>query len=214
MATKKQPIIAFGAHPDDIEIGMGGTIKRLADQGHRVITCIATLPNTCSKRKKEAQNAALLLGADKVLFLDLPGASFGFNRKTVGVIDKLLEQHSPSSVFTHWNGDSHQDHLHVTNCVLAGARHNHFNVYMYEQTIPGGITHLHFKPQLYIDVSDHIEHKINSILAHKSQVKKYGDGWIEGVRGRAMHRGYQIKVPFAEAFEVIKIKEDTGLFSL
>jgi len=209
---KQKPIIVFGAHPDDVEIGMAGTIKKLTAGGRDVVACVATIPNQKLIRKKESERAAEILGTNQIL-LDMPIMQFGFNRKTIGIIDKILTKYNPRSVFTHWVGDSHQDHINLTSCVLAAARHNHFNVYMYEQTIPGGITHVSFRPQLFIDISPHIEDKIKAIKAHKSQCEKYGDGWIEGLRGRAAHRGYQIKTLFAEAFEVVKIKED-GSFIL
>lgn len=75
---------------------------------------------------------------------------------------------------------------------------------MYEQTIPGGIVPYGFRMQSLIDISDVIDLKLNSILAHKSQVDSNGDWWLYGIEGRAMYRGYQINVKFAEAFEVIK----------
>jgi N-acetylglucosamine malate deacetylase 1 len=204
-------IIVFGAHPDDIEIGMGGSIKKLTAAGKHVIACVGSIPNNKQLRGKEVQAAAKILGVSDVVYLYTSPHHLNFDRKTIGKIDALLEKHRPVSLFTHSAVDSHQDHLNLTNCVLAAGRHNHFNIYMYEQAIPGGITHGMFRPQLYIDITTSIEDKIQSIQAHKSQVDKYGQGWINGVRGRAMHRGYQIKTDFAEAFEVVKIKESTGL---
>ncbi|OGZ47218.1 MAG: hypothetical protein A3J54_01270 [Candidatus Ryanbacteria bacterium RIFCSPHIGHO2_02_FULL_45_13b] len=203
-------ILVFGAHPDDVEIGMGGTIKKLSEK-HKVITCIASLPNKTQTRKKETASAAQILGVETVRHLALSPHTFGFNRETIKKIDALIETYRPQNVFTHWIGDSHQDHTYLTQCVFAAARHNHFNVLMYEQAIPGGITHTTFRPQLFVDISFQLEDKIKSILAHKTQHKKYGDGWIQGVRGRAMHRGYQIKTVAAEAFEIVKIKEDLRL---
>ena len=108
--------------------------------------------------------------------------------------------------------DSHQDHVNVTRCVIAATRKNDFNVYMYEQTIPGGITPAAFRAQFLIDISQHIDNKMTSIKAHASQLMRNGDWWVEGIRGRAMYRGYQIRTQYAEAFEIIKIKDDTGLF--
>jgi len=210
---KQNSIIAFGAHPDDIEIGLGGTLKRLSQNSREIIMVIATIPNQKEIRRKESENAARMLGVSRLIHVNIPLDDFGFNRKTIGEIDDLLNRHQPSTVFTHWRGDSHQDHVNLTSCVLAGARHNHFNVYMYEQTIPGGITDASFRPQLFIDITPHLEDKIKSIKLHASQCAKYGDGWLEGLRGRAAHRGYQIKTKFAEAFEVVKIKEDTALFT-
>jgi hypothetical protein len=49
-----------------------------------------------------------------------------------------------------------------------------------------------------------IDTKINSILTHKSQVVIKGEWWLYGIKGRAMYRGYQINVKYAEAFEVVK----------
>lgn len=207
----QNPIIVFGAHPDDIEIGMGGTVKKLTAGGKRVISCIASIPNQVKTRRKETNAAAKVLGVREVVYLSLPKHDLGFNRKTVGAIDRIIEKFQPRSVFTHWVGDSHQDHIHLTHAVLAACRHNHFNVYMYEQTIPGGITYATFRPQLFIDISPYIDDKIKSIQAHKTQCGKYGDGWADGLKGRAMHRGYQIKTGFAEAFEIVKVKEDIGI---
>ena len=204
---EQRTILVFGAHPDDVEIGMGGTIKKLSEN-NRIITCIACVPNQSLVRKKETAAAARILGIHSVRHLALSPHTFGFNRQTIKTVDTIIETCKPYTVFTHWVGDSHQDHVHLTQCVLAAARHNHFNVLMYEQAIPGGITHETFRPQLFVDIADHLEHKVASIQAHKTQLAKYGNGWIQGVRGRAMHRGYQIKAAAAEAFEIVKIKED------
>ena len=60
-------ILVFGAHPDDLEIGMGGTISKLITLGYNVIMVIATLPNFTSsdkkdERKLEAKSSATILG--------------------------------------------------------------------------------------------------------------------------------------------------------
>jgi LmbE family N-acetylglucosaminyl deacetylase len=115
-------------------------------------------------------------------------------------------------VFTHWSEDSHQDHVNVTRCVISATRKNDFNVYMYEQAIPGGITPGAFRAQYLVDISDVIHEKMESVRAHGSQMQRNGEWWLEGIRGRAMYRGYQIQAQYAEAFEIVKIKDDTNLF--
>ena len=55
-----------------------------------------------------------------------------------------------------------------------------------------------------MDISDQIETKLNSILAHESQIEKHGLDWVDGVKGRAKLHGYQIKSDYAETFEVVK----------
>ncbi|MBI3074950.1 MAG: PIG-L family deacetylase [Parcubacteria group bacterium] len=210
---QKQPILIFGGHPDDIEIGAGGTARKLAAMRREVIVCVSTIPEQyqIALRKKEAANAGKVLGAAKVLFLPVPLKKLGFNRETIGALDKLLAHYSPSAVFTHSLGDSHQDHLALTNSLLSAARRNDFSVFMYEQIIPGGVTTVPFRPHLFVDISAHIDDKIKAIETHKSQVKKYGENWIESIRGRAVMRGAQIGTKYAEAFEVVKIRESTNL---
>jgi LmbE family N-acetylglucosaminyl deacetylase len=75
---------------------------------------------------------------------------------------------------------------------------------MYEQTIPGGVVPYAFQPQMFVDISDTIDIKMNSVCSHESQVIANGEWWEYGVKGRAMYRGYQIHKKYAEAFEVIK----------
>ena len=205
-------VIVFGAHPDDIEIGMAGTIRRLSAAGNDVYSVIATIPDDRETRVAEAREAARVLGIKEVILLPLTVEELGYNRTTVGAIDAIIRQLNPHSVFTHWLEDSHQDHVNVTHCVIAATRKNDFNVYMYEQTIPGGITPAAFRAQYIIDVSNVINEKMEAIRCHGSQIPRNGDWWVEGVRGRAMYRGYQIRARYAEAFEIIKIKNDTDLF--
>src|SRR5262249_52502586 len=76
---------------------------------------------------------------------------------------------------------------------------------MYEQTTPGGVVPGGFKAQSFVDVSAQMDRKRESILVHRTQIAvNGGDWWLEGVRGRAMYRGYQMNVRYAEAFEVVK----------
>lgn len=208
---QKRPILIFGAHPDDLEIGMGGTARNLAAAGRGVIACVATVPNQAAIRKKEAAAAAKILGARTLIFLPVPFKKFGFNRETIGMIDALISRVSPSAIFTHSLGDSHQDHLALTNSILSATRRNDASVFMYEQIIPGGITPVPFHPHLFVNISAHIDDKIKAIEVHKSQVKKYGGDWPESIRGRAVMRGHQIQVKYAEAFEVVKMRENGEL---
>ncbi|MGV8115803.1 PIG-L deacetylase family protein [Methanothrix soehngenii] len=196
-------IVVFGAHPDDMEIGMGGTIAKYTQAGHNVYMVLAEIPNNKEQRLSEAKKASRILGAN-FLFLDMNPDDLVYSRKIVRNFDAIITKYSPDVVYTHWNHDSHQDHVIVTESVIAATRKNNCSLYMYEQTIPGGIVPYGFRMQSLIDISDVIDLKLNSILAHKSQVDSNGDWWLYGIEGRAMYRGYQINVKFAEAFEVIK----------
>ena len=196
-------ILVFGAHPDDMEIGMGGTIAKHTNKGDKVLMVVVTVPNQKEVRKKESKNAARVLGAE-LKILDLNPEELVFDRKLVREFDKIIESFKPDVIYTQWNNDSHQDHNFVANAAIASSRKNECSVYMYEQTIPGGIGPNGFRAQLYINISNEIELKLRSVEAHKSQLKLYGNDWSYGIKARAQFRGYQINTKFAEAFEVIK----------
>ena len=196
-------VLAFGAHPDDIEVGMGGTIARYSKNKYDVIMVIAAIPNKREIRWKEAENAAKKLDAE-LLILDVDPDRMIFSRELVRRFDEVIREQSPDIVYTHWTHDSHQDHIAVANAVIAATRKNNCSLYMYEQTIPGGIVPYGFRTQSFVDISEVIDTKIDSIMAHESQVGMNGEWWLYGVKGRAMYRGYQINVKYAEAFEVVK----------
>ena len=171
-------ILVFGAHPDDIEIGMGGTITKLAKLGYDVIMVIATLPNFTiadkkDERKLEAISSASILGCKSPEFLDLSQEDIVFGRRMVSLIDSLIKKYKTTSVYTQWIGDSHQDHQILTQSVIAASR-NVNNLYMYETTIPGGLTEKAFRPQLFIDVTNEMENKIKSLKYFKSKNLRCG----------------------------------------
>lgn len=201
-------ILVFGAHPDDLEIGMGGTISKLVTLGYNVIMVIATLPNFTSvdkkeERKSEAQSSATILGCTTPKFLDLQPKEIMFGRKMINLIDSLIKKFNPRTVFTQWIGDSHQDHQILTQSVIAASRDIN-NLYMYETTIPGGITEKSFRPQLYVDITKEIENKKQSLQCFKSQIPRCGPFWIDAIIGRSIYRGYQMNTKYAEAFEIVK----------
>ena len=155
--SHRKAVVVFGAHPDDVEIGMAGTISRLAAAGNDVFVCVASIPNDRERRMTETLEAARIMGVKDVIFMSIRAEELGYNRKTIGAIDNIVRSLNPHSIFTHWAEDSHQDHVNLTRCVIAATRKNHFNVYMYEQTIPGGITPAAFRAQYLVDVSGFVE---------------------------------------------------------
>ncbi|MGZ5546611.1 MAG: PIG-L deacetylase family protein [Nitrososphaeraceae archaeon] len=201
-------ILVFGAHPDDIEIGMGGTITKLVKLGHDVIMVIATLPNFTiadnkDERKLEAISSATILGCDSPEFLDLAQEDIVFGRRMVTLVDSLIKKYNTSTVYTQWIGDSHQDHQILTQSVIAASRDVN-NLYMYETTIPGGLTEKAFRPQLYVDITKEMENKTKSLKCFKSQNLRCGPFWIDAIVGRSIYRGYQMNTKYAEVFEIVK----------
>jgi N-acetylglucosamine malate deacetylase 1 len=202
-------ILVFGAHPDDLEIGMGGTIAKLSAMGYEVQPIIATLPNfvksdTKEGRKTESMLSAKVMGCKPPVFLDLSPDEMIFGRKFITLIGSLVTKYKPDSVFTQWYGDSHQDHQILTKSVISACR-DQDNLFMYETTIPGGITENSFRPQLFVDISETLDTKKNALECFESQFVRCGEIWIPAIIGRCSYRGYQINSKYAEAFEVVKV---------
>jgi N-acetylglucosamine malate deacetylase 1 len=207
--SDKRTILIFGAHPDDIEIGMGGTVAKLAGSGYDVKLVIATLPDfietdTKEARRHEAIMSAKIMNCKSPDFLDLSPDEMVFGRKFVTRIDELVRKSKPQAIFTQWIGDSHQDHQALTRTVLAASRDS-TDIFMYETTIPGGITESAFRPQLYVDITNTLSIKSQALDCFTSQKIRCGDLWIDAVIGRSSYRGYQMNTRYAEAFEVIRI---------
>ncbi len=207
--SKGESVVAFGAHPDDIEIGMGGTIAKLSALGYDIKLVVATLPNfiktdTKEERRNESIMSAKVMGCKIPEFLDLGPEQITFGRQFVTLIDGIINRHKPKFVFTQWIGDSHQDHQALTRAVIAAARDTS-NLFMYETTIPGGLTENAFRPQLYVDTSSTHEIKTNALHCFDSQKIRCGHLWIDAITGRSAYRGYQNNTKYAEAFEVIRL---------
>lgn len=196
-------IIVFNPHPDDAEVLMGGTIARYTQKGHSVLIVVVTIPNQKEKRIEESEKAAAILGA-RMSVLDLDPYELVFNRRLVEVFDEVIKDFPPDIIYTSWIHDSHQDHVAVSEVTIAAARKNDCSLYMYEQALPSGLTPYGFRAQVFVDISDTMELKIKSVLAHESQVQNFSEQWIQGITARATYMGFQINVKYAEAFEVVK----------
>lgn len=209
-------ILVIGAHADDPEISMGGTIAKFVQAGNEVKILIATMPcegiagippeEMKRKRWKECEDSARILGSE-IEILDLDPYQMWFRRDIVKILDNKVREFCPSIVYTHWNHDSHQDHIAVANATFAATRKNNVSLLMYEQLTLGGLTPYAFNSHTFVDVSDTMELKIQSVKAYQSQMPRLG-GWLEAIKGLATVRGQQIGVRYAESFEVVRILFD------
>jgi LmbE family N-acetylglucosaminyl deacetylase len=206
--SQEKSILVFGAHPDDYEIGMAGTIVKLSKMGYKIKLVIAILPNFTEfdkkeDRKMEAIKSSKILETEDPDFLDISPTEMIHSRKLIGIVDRYIKDYRPEAVFTQWIGDSHQEHQILTKSVISGCR-DVTDLYMYETTIPGGITEQSFKPQLFVDISEFIDLKVKALQCYSSQEIRCGPFWIDAITGRALYRGYQMNCRYAESFEVIR----------
>ena len=210
-------ILAIGAHPDDIEFGCFGTLKKHIQEGDKVFICLmsnSTVKDATtnkytreeSKSIEEAKCAAKSIGA-KLIMLNYQDTMIPFNSSSVKQLEKIINTNNINIVYTHWGGDTHQDHINTLNATLAASRMVD-NVLCYEQVPLPRVCRNYPIANYYVDITDTMEVKIKACECHDSQIKKYnsmGINMIDNLITLAKYRGTQCNVKYAEAFNVLKM---------
>ncbi|MDE1451717.1 bacillithiol biosynthesis deacetylase BshB1 [Bacillus paralicheniformis] len=214
-------ILAFGAHSDDVEIGMGGTIAKYTKKGFQIGICDLTQAElssngTVETRKSEAALAADILGASPRISLTLPDRGLFPSQTAIRDVVAVIRKHKPKLVFVPYPKDRHPDHGHaaeiVEEAVFSAGIHKYEdaekqpahkvqNVYYYM------INGFH-KPEFVIDISETINQKKESLAAYQSQFIRsrqsvetpLTNGYIETVEAREKLLGKEVGVAYAEGF--------------
>jgi N-acetylglucosamine malate deacetylase 1 len=198
-------VLAVGAHPDDIELGIGATIALLARSGARVVMAVCSIPQNYDTRRLEALDAAGILGCELRILMD-GGSRRIEDVKTyqlVGLIDDLVREVQPAAMLTHGSTDFHGDHVAVHHASVPAQRLHPFDFYCYLPTMVRPVP-VPFQPRAYIDVSATIETKIAAIAAHKSQFSSRGISY-DYYRDIAHLNGVMCGVGYAEGLDIGRI---------
>ncbi len=218
---KEIDILAFGAHADDVEIGMGGTIAKYATSDKRIVICDLTQAEMSSNgtihaRMEEAKNAGNNLGIMHRINAYLPDRGLLLKEEYISRVASIIRLYRPKLVFVPYEMDRHPDHGNCAKlveeaCFSAGIRkyvdetdlepHRVENIYYYM------INGFH-KPDFAIDVTDFIELKSESLKAYKSQFEisesSYKtpllDDYVESIIARDKMIGKEVGVRYAEGF--------------
>ena len=115
-------ILAFGAHADDVEIGMAGTIAKYTKQGYEVGICDLTEADLSSNgtielRKEEAKAAARIMGVKTRLNLAMPDRGLYMKEEYIREIVKVIRTYKPKLVFAPYYEDRHPDHANCAKLV-------------------------------------------------------------------------------------------------
>ena len=195
-------VVAIGAHPDDLEIGVGGTLARLRRSGARVVMVVASIPKDYEVRREEAKRGAQILDCELKFLLD-GGPHRLEDVKTcelVGMLDDVIRDFEPAVVLTHSSADFHNDHLLIYNACLPTQRLAHFDFFSYHPTNCRPVP-VQFHPRAYVDITDTIDAKMHAITAHASQFGGRGLD-TEMYREFAHMQGRMVGVPYAEGLDV------------
>lgn len=198
-----QAVLAIGAHPDDVELGAGGTVARLTEGGARV-TFVVCAPNGSSERFEEARRAAKILGADlELLYGDRRAANLD-SYELVERLGDLVTRSEPALVLTHASANFHQDHALVHKACGIVQRVRYFDMLCFCPT-NAHLVATPFKPDAFVDISPAMEKKMAAIELHSDPISRKGLT-TEHYRSAAAEYGRRIGVEYAEAFEVARIR--------
>jgi bacillithiol biosynthesis deacetylase BshB1 len=222
----KLDILAFGAHPDDVELGCGGTIISAIATGKKVGVIDLTkgelgTRGTVEQRLKEAQLASEVMGLAVRENLGMSDGFFENNKEHQLAIIEIIRKYQPTIILCNAPEDRHPDHGRAAKLVedaafLAGLSKIHTTLNGTAQTAwrPTQVFHYiqsrNLVPNFVVDISSSIDKKMEAILAHASQFYDpnsqepntfiSGSSFLEFVKGRAKEFGHQIGVAYGEGF--------------
>lgn len=162
-------VLAIGAHPDDVEIGCGGTLLNHRDTGDEL--CVLTLSSgSCggvsSVRAAESRQSCEMLGARLVLE-DLEDTRISEGPETISAISRVIEEFQPTVVYTHSPHDAHQDHRNTHRATLVAARGvPRLKCYQSPSSTIG------FTPSHFVDITKKLPEKQALIACYRSQREK------------------------------------------
>ncbi|WP_054957616.1 bacillithiol biosynthesis deacetylase BshB1 [Paenibacillus dakarensis] len=218
--TQKLDILIFGAHADDAEIGMAGTIFKHTSAGASVGICDLTAAEMSSNgnvelRKEEANRAAQVLGLAMRSNLGLPDRGLYITPDNVERITEEIRKYSPRIVFAPYWEDRHPDHIACSKLVEEAVFNAKLRRYLPDQPAVR-VDELYYyfindlgKADLLVDVSADYGMKIEALSCYRSQFEKHEEdavstplteGYIERVRARDALLGQRKLIPYAEGF--------------
>jgi len=216
-------VIVISAHPDDEILGAGGTLIRHRNAGDEIYWIIVTnvsedagfTKERVESRQKEIEKVAVLLKIKKTFKLDYPTATLTDKEMIdmVPRIAKIFNEVEPEIFYSLNRSDAHSDHRVVFNAGMActkSFRHPYLReVLMYEciseTEFAPMLSEKVFQPNYYIDISAHMDEKMQLMNIYASEVAEHPFPRSErNIRAVGTFRGATAGVDYAEAFQIIK----------
>lgn len=214
-------VLVVAPHPDDEVLGAGGTIAAFAAAGADVRVVIVTkagpprFPAALGEAGiREAKEAHALLGVKETVTLDLPIAELDVvpHAEVNARLGEVFARTEPTHVFLPFGGDLMEDHQRVSLSALVCSRPlgeaAPLGVYAYEtlsQTNWNAPYAPRFAPTAFVDVSAHLERKVEAMARFESQLRPFPhERSLKAIRALAALRGAQHGCAAAEAFVTIR----------
>ncbi len=236
----KLDILCFAAHPDDVELACSGTVLKHISQGYTVGIVDLTQGELGSRgsaqiRLQEASVASKILGISCRDNLNLSDGFFRNDENTLLKIIQKIRQYQPKIILCNAESDRHIDHgrascLIEDACFLSGlikiqTKHNDITQEAWRaKAIYHYIQDRMLKPDVIVDITAHMNKKMEAILAFKSQFYDAnstepitpisGEDFLHFVKARASEFGRTINVKYAEGFTVKRTVGTNNLVEL
>jgi LmbE family N-acetylglucosaminyl deacetylase len=198
-------ILAVGAHPDDIELGCGGTLYKASKRGAKIIAVFMTKgekSGSIKTRIEESTNALHVLGATDIHFADFPDTEIPRSFAALDFLEQFAIKYKPDIVFTHTVNDTHQDHRQVGWLSISAFR-NVPKILAYETP---RVRPDKFLPNYFMDIAGCVNKKWEALKCHVSQQEKRYLAY-ESMVNLSSFRGSQVGVEAAESFEIVKFMQ-------
>lgn len=233
-------ILAFAAHPDDIELSASGTLMKHIADGKKVVIVDLTQGELGSRgnidtRYEEAEDANEIMGIHERVNLKMPDGFFEISEKNKKLIVEQIRRFRPRIVLANAKTDRHPDHGRASQlvseaCFLSGLRKINTQWKGADQLAfrPEAVYHYiqdhYLEPDFVVDVTDFVDRKMKAIQAYKTQFYNpnskepqtpiSGEDFLDFIRGRMMQFGRSIGVKYAEGFQVERTIGVDSLFDL
>lgn len=236
----KLDILAFAAHPDDVELSASGTLMRYVAEGKKVGIIDLTegelgTRGTVETRYEEAADASKIMGLSARENLRMPDGFFEDNAENKRLIIEQIRKYQPEIVLANSISDRHPDHgragkLVEDACFLAGLRKIETSMEGQEQLphrprlVAHYIQDFYLEPSFVIDVTDYVDHKIEVIKSFKTQFYDpnslepstpiSGEEFFDFIKGRMLNMGRPAGMRYAEGFKISRVFGVKDLFNL
>ena len=238
---KEVEILAIGAHPDDVELGCAGSISLSISQGKTVAIIDLTqgelgTRGTAEMRKEEALSAAAVLGVDQRINMQFRDGFFQNDEAHQLALISKIRSFRPQLILCNASHDRHIDHGRANKlvndaCFLSGlekinTKDSKGNIQdpWKPKLILEYIQWMDIEPHIVVDISSHLEHKLNAVKEYKSQFfdpeSKEAEtpisskNFIESVSYRAKNFGRLIGTEAGEGFTSKSLLSTSNLFDL
>ena len=225
--------LVLAPHPDDAEIAMGGTITALVKQGVRVVVADLsdgepTPHGSVEIRQREAGEASRILGISERRQLTLKNREIFDTVDNRKIVASLIREVRPQLLFGPYGDDVHPDHVQAAALVESARFYAKFvksdmphTPWYPRKHLQFFSTHIkvRFAPSFIFDISAHLDAKMESIRAYRSQFLEHAANQkrLEEIRTEALYWGHQVGVSAGEPFlcrELTKVATAEAMFSL